>query len=159
MWSSFWSFSHLTIWVAFCWREIRKEMRRTTVAVLQPTNAFRGKIESSFSNISTPNKHLKRDRPQVFFLKYGALSSTKIKGNQNYFLKDIQNFVVFDVVHLTLFNPALFGPFNTQGGADLPQSFFLFSWTCSKTGLQLSSHKNLQFKTHFWCLSHLVPEI
>ena len=30
---------------------------------------------------------------------------------------------------LTLFNPALFGPFNTQeGGADLPPSFFLSSW-------------------------------
>ena len=28
---------------------------------------------------------------------------------------------------LTLYNPALFGPYNTQGGADLPQSFFLFS--------------------------------
>ena len=26
-------------------------------------------------------------------------------------------------------NPALFGPYNTRGGADLPQSFFLFSWT------------------------------
>ena len=29
---------------------------------------------------------------------------------------------------LTLFNPALFGPFNTQGGADLPPSIFIFSW-------------------------------
>ena len=25
-------------------------------------------------------------------------------------------------------NPALFGPYNTQGGADMPQSFFLFCW-------------------------------
>ena len=39
-------------------------MRRTTVAVLQPTNAFGGKIESNFSNIfsSPPNKHLNRDQ-------------------------------------------------------------------------------------------------
>ena len=27
----------------------------------------------------------------------------------------------------TLYNPALFGPYNTRGGADLPPSFFLFS--------------------------------
>ena len=32
-------------------------------------------------------------------------------------------------VPLTLYNPALFGPYNTRGGADLSQSFFLFSWT------------------------------
>ena len=38
------------------------------------------------------------------------------------------------------------------GGEDLPPSLF-------KMGLQLSSRKNLQFKTHCWCLSHLVPEI
>ena len=25
--------------------------------------------------------------------------------------------------------PSTFGPFNTQGGADLPPTFFLFSWT------------------------------
>ena len=29
----------------------------------------------------------------------------------------------------TLYNTALFGPYNTLGVADLPQSFFLFSWT------------------------------
>ena len=32
-------------------------------------------------------------------------------------------------IELTLFNPVVFGPFNTRGGADLPLSFFLFSWT------------------------------
>ena len=26
-------------------------------------------------------------------------------------------------------------------------------------GLELSFRKNLQFETHFWCLSHLVPEL
>ena len=101
MWCSFWSFSHLTIWVTFCWSEIRKEMRRTTVAVLQPTNAFRGKIESTFSNISTKQTPQEGPGPQVFSLKYGALSSTtKVKGNQNYFLKDIHNFVLCNVVQL-----------------------------------------------------------
>ena len=77
MWSSFWSFSHLTIWVTFCRSEIRKEMRRTAVAVLQPTNAFRGKIENSLWNIST--KQTPEEGPQVFSLKYGALSSIKLK--------------------------------------------------------------------------------
>ena len=29
--------------------------------------------------------------------------------------------------------------------------------TCSKMALELSYRKNLQSKTHFWCLSHVVP--
>ena len=34
------------------------------------------------------------------------------------------------IIALTLFNQAPFGPLNIQGGgADLPPSFFLFSWT------------------------------
>ena len=50
------------------------------------------------------------------------------------------------------------------GGQICPQalSFFpelLEGVTCSKMNFQLSSRKNLQFKTHFWCLSHLVPKI
>ena len=36
---------------------------------------------------------------------------------------------VAEMAWLTLYNPALFGPYNTRGGADLPQSFFFFSWT------------------------------
>ena len=56
-------------------------------------------------------------------------------------------------------HPAHFGPFNTQGGQICPQLFSLFpdlleGVTCSKMGLQLSSRKNLQCKTHFWCLGH-----
>ena len=43
---------------------------------------------------------------------------------------------------LTLFDRrAYFGPFKTQGEADLPQAFF--STHGSKMGLQLSSPKNL----------------
>ena len=50
---------------------------------------------------------------------------------------------------LTLFNPALFGPYNTQGGEQIcPQAFSFFpelleGATFSKMGLQLSSRKNL----------------
>ena len=65
---------------------------------------------------------------------------------------------------LTLLDPAYFGPFTTQrGGRRSAPEFFSFfpelleGVTCSKMGLQLSSRKNLQFKTHFWCFSHLVP--
>ena len=66
---------------------------------------------------------------------------------------------------LPLFNPALFGPFQDPGGgADLPPSFLLFpelleGVTWSKMGSQLSSRRNLQFKTHIWCLGHFFPEI
>ena len=62
---------------------------------------------------------------------------------------------------LTLLSPSsLFVPFKTRG-ADLPSSFFPFpelleGVTCSKMGLQLSSCKNLQLKTQFWCLSHFL---
>ena len=52
------------------------------------------------SRISPPNKQLKRDRSQVSSLRYGALSSTKVKGSQNYFLKDIHNFVLCNAVQL-----------------------------------------------------------
>ena len=60
--------------------------------------------------------------------------------------------------------PSTFGPFNTHGGQICPRAFSCFpelleGVTCSKKNLQLSSHKNLQFKTHFRCLSHLVPKI
>ena len=44
------------------------------------------------------------------------------------------------------------------GGGD-PFPELLKGVTCSIKGLQLGSRKNLQFKTHFWCISHLVPEI
>ena len=53
-------------------------------------------------------------------------------------------FSVYHCIFLTLFNPALFGPFNTQGVTDLPPSFFLSSWRESlaqKMGLELSSPK------------------
>ena len=49
-------------------------------------------------------------------------------------------------------------------GQICPQAFSFFpelldGVTCSKIGLELSFRKNLQFETHFWSLSHLVPEI
>ena len=53
-------------------------------------------------------------------------------------------------------------PYQTQHILDLLRPFFpdlLEGVTCSKMGLQLSFRKNLQFMTHCWCLSHLVPEI
>ena len=56
------------------------------------------------------------------------------------------------LVHFNPIHPALFGPFNTQGGGScFPE--LLEGVTCSKKNLQLSSRKNLQFKTHFWCPS------
>ena len=38
------------------------------------------------------------------------------------------------LLSLTLYNPALFRPYNTRGGADLPPSFFLFSRGAPKDG-------------------------
>ena len=63
----------------------------------------------------------------------------------------------------TLFEPAYFGPFKTQGGeADLSPSFFLFFLnSCREWLAQKWTHNkiraNLQFETHFRGLSHLVP--
>ena len=60
---------------------------------------------------------------------------------------------------------ALFGPYNTRGGRSVDHQAFSFfpelldGVTCSKMGLELSFRINLQFETHFWCLSDLVPEI
>ena len=67
--------------------------------------------------------------------------------------------------YLTLLGPSYFGPFKTRkGGKICPQAFsftpeLLEGVTYSKMGSSLSSRKNLQLKTHFWCLGHLVPEI
>ena len=61
-------------------------------------------------------------------------------------LESIVAFVFPIRSYLTLFNPALFGPYNIRGGADLSPTFFFFSEllegvTCSRMGLKLSSPK------------------
>ena len=67
------------------------------------------------------------------------------------------------LIVLTLFNPTLFGPFNTQegGGRSAPKLFpeLLEGVTCSKMGLKLSSPKNLHKMAQLRYLSHLVREI
>ena len=66
------------------------------------------------------------------------------------------------------FNPIkpVFLSYNTWGGEGqvCPQAFSFSPElqervTCSKMGSHSSFCKNLQFKTHLWCLVHLVPEI